>query len=82
MNADLPPILNTGSLNISIGELADGIAAFHGVPVVDKGNSTTYSFRMNCGKIQSSLRRALGKFRLRNVATAFATCFVLFKAAS
>lgn len=53
LNADLPPILNTGSLNISIGELADGIAAFHGVPVVDKGNSTTYSFRMNCGKIQS-----------------------------
>jgi nucleoside-diphosphate-sugar epimerase len=53
LNADLPPILNTGSLNISIGELADRIAAFHGVPVVDKGNSTTYSFRMNCNKIQS-----------------------------
>ncbi|HVZ03311.1 NAD(P)-dependent oxidoreductase [Hyphomicrobium sp.] len=53
LNADLPPILNTGSLNISIGELADAIGAFHGVPVIDKGNSTTYSFRMNCGKIQS-----------------------------
>jgi nucleoside-diphosphate-sugar epimerase len=53
LNADLPPILNTGSLNISIGELADDIAAFHGVPVIDKGNSTTYSFRMNSGKIQS-----------------------------
>ena len=51
-NADLPPILNTGSINISIGALADSIAAFHGVPVIDKGNSTTYSFQMNCGKIQ------------------------------
>jgi nucleoside-diphosphate-sugar epimerase len=51
--AGLPPILNTGSLNIGIGELADSIAAFHGVPVVDQGNSKTYSFRMNCGKIQS-----------------------------
>jgi len=49
----LPPILNTGSLNISIGELALGIAAFHGVPIIDKGNSKTYSFRMNCGKIQA-----------------------------
>jgi nucleoside-diphosphate-sugar epimerase len=50
---DLPPILNTGSFNTSIGELADAIAKFHGVPVIDKGNSTTYSFRMNCAKIQS-----------------------------
>lgn len=50
---DLPPILNTGSLNIGIGELADAVAAFHGVPVVDNGNSTTYSFQMNCARIQS-----------------------------
>ncbi|HML30416.1 MAG TPA: NAD(P)-dependent oxidoreductase, partial [Hyphomicrobium sp.] len=41
---DLPPILNTGSLNVGIGELADAVAAFHGVPVIDNGNSTTYSF--------------------------------------
>jgi len=50
---ELPPILNTGSLNISIGELADAIAAFHGVPVVDKGSSSTYSFRMNCRRIDA-----------------------------
>lgn len=50
---DLPPILNTGSLNVSIGQLADSIAAFHGVPVVDHGNALTYSFQMNCQKIQS-----------------------------
>ncbi|MBA2125616.1 hypothetical protein DLM45_05175 [Hyphomicrobium methylovorum] len=50
---ELPPILNTGSLNTSIGDLADAIAAFHGVPVVDKGRSKTYSFRMNCNKIHA-----------------------------
>jgi UDP-glucose 4-epimerase len=50
---DLPPILNTGSLNVGIGELADAIAKFHGVPVVDHGNSKTYSFQMNCTRIQS-----------------------------
>jgi nucleoside-diphosphate-sugar epimerase len=50
--APLPAILNTGSLNISIGELADAISAFHHVPIVDKGRTTTYSFRMNCGRIQ------------------------------
>jgi nucleoside-diphosphate-sugar epimerase len=49
----LPPILNTGSLNVSIGELAGEIAAFHGVPVVDHGETATYSFQMNCRKIQS-----------------------------
>ncbi|WP_024276271.1 NAD(P)-dependent oxidoreductase [Hyphomicrobium sp. 802] len=48
----LPPILNTGSLNIGIGDLAEQIAAFHGVPVVDNGNSVTYSFQMNCAHIQ------------------------------
>src|SRR5205085_2653994 len=53
LREDLPPILNTGSLNVSIGELADSIAAFHGVPVVDHGSTPTYSFQMNCKKIQS-----------------------------
>ncbi len=52
-SADLPPILNTGSLNTSIGELADAIAAYYGVPVVDHGNAKTYSFQMNCARIQS-----------------------------
>ncbi|RUP00310.1 NAD(P)-dependent oxidoreductase [Hyphomicrobium sp.] len=50
---DLPPILNTGSLNTSIGDLADQIAAFHGVPVVDHGNGVTYSFQMNWDRIQA-----------------------------
>jgi UDP-glucose 4-epimerase len=53
LREDLPPILNTGSLNTSIGELADSIAAFYGVPVVDHGETVTYSFRMNCERIQS-----------------------------
>jgi nucleoside-diphosphate-sugar epimerase len=50
---DLPPILNTGSLNTGIGDLADAIAAFHRVPVVDRGSTPTYSFQMNCARIQS-----------------------------
>jgi UDP-glucose 4-epimerase len=50
---DLPPILNTGSLNTSIGALAHAIAAFHGVPVVDQGSAVTYSFQMNCAKIKA-----------------------------
>ncbi|MFA5956425.1 NAD-dependent epimerase/dehydratase family protein [Hyphomicrobium sp.] len=53
LSDDLPPILNAGSFNVGIGELADAIAAFHGVPVVDNGNATTYSFQMNCARIQS-----------------------------
>jgi nucleoside-diphosphate-sugar epimerase len=50
---DLPPILNTGSLNTSIGQIAEEIAAFHGVPVVDNGNGPTYSFQMNCERIKA-----------------------------
>ncbi|MET0407594.1 MAG: NAD(P)-dependent oxidoreductase [Hyphomicrobium sp.] len=50
---DLPPILNTGSFNTSIGALADAIADFYGVPVVDHGSAVTYTFQMNCAKIQS-----------------------------
>ncbi|MFT3731664.1 MAG: NAD(P)-dependent oxidoreductase [Hyphomicrobium sp.] len=53
LSEDLPPILNTGTLNTSIGELADAVAAYHGVPVVDHGNTVTYSFQMNCARIQS-----------------------------
>jgi nucleoside-diphosphate-sugar epimerase len=53
LKTELPPILNTGSLNTSIGDLADAIATYHGVPVIDKGNSVTYSFRMDCEKIET-----------------------------
>lgn len=49
----LPPILNTGSFNLTIGELAETVAAFHGVPVVRRADTKTYSFRMNCDLIRS-----------------------------
>ncbi len=49
----LPAILNTGSLNITVGDLAQSIAAFHGVPIVVKPDSKTYSFRMDCRRIQA-----------------------------
>ncbi len=39
--------LNVGSLNLSIGDLANNIADFYGVPVVDHGDTGTYSFSMN-----------------------------------
>ena len=32
---------------------AAGQSQIHGVPVVDHGNALTYSFQMNCQKIQS-----------------------------
>ena len=49
--------INVGSLNLSIGELANTIADFYGVPVIDHGDTGTYSFSMNfepCS--QNSLR--------------------------
>jgi nucleoside-diphosphate-sugar epimerase len=49
--------LNVGSLNLSIGELANTIAEFYGVPVIDHGDTETYSFSMDfelCS--QNSLR--------------------------
>ena len=49
--------LNVGSLNLSIGELANTIADFYGVPVIDHGDTGTYSFAMDfepCS--QNSLR--------------------------
>jgi nucleoside-diphosphate-sugar epimerase len=49
----LPPILNTGSLNIAIGELASAVASFHQVPLVGLPDGKTYSFRMSCGRIQA-----------------------------
>jgi hypothetical protein len=38
---------------LSIGALADAIAAFHGVPLVELADSKTYSFRMSCSRIRS-----------------------------
>jgi nucleoside-diphosphate-sugar epimerase len=48
----LPPILNAGSFNVSIGVLADTIAGFHGVPIEPAEDSRTYSFRMHWGHIE------------------------------
>ena len=50
-DAVLPTILNVGSMNVSIGSLADRIAAFHGVPIVNGEDSPTYSFRMDCSRL-------------------------------
>lgn len=47
----LPQILNVGSLNVSIGQLAEEIAAHYGVPVVKGPDAPTYSFRMDCSRI-------------------------------
>lgn len=47
---ELPEIINLSSMNVRLGELAEGIAAHHSVPVETKTEaSSTYSFRMNCG---------------------------------
>jgi nucleoside-diphosphate-sugar epimerase len=51
--APLPPILNAASCHLSIGALADGIAAFHRVPVEQLTDTRTYSFRMHCGRIEA-----------------------------
>lgn len=48
----LPHILNVGSISLSLGELADEIAEFHGVPVIDLPDSSTYSFRTDCSLVQ------------------------------
>ena len=49
----MPAILNAGSLNLSVGTLADAVAAFHRVPIESMPDSKTYSFRMNCARIQA-----------------------------
>ena len=50
---DVPAILNAGSYNLTIGALADTVAEFHGVPVVRRPDTKTYSFRMNCDLIKT-----------------------------
>ena len=50
---DLPQIINAGSQNVSVGDLADQISKFYGVPVVTRPDTKTYSFKMNCEKLWS-----------------------------
>lgn len=49
----LAPILNAASCHLSIGTLADAVAAFHCVPVEAMPDTRTYSFRMHCGRIEA-----------------------------
>ena len=49
----LPSVLNVGSFNLSIAELAFRIAAFYKVPVVAAPDSPTYSFRISWEKLRS-----------------------------
>lgn len=49
----LPAILNAGSYNLTIGELAATIAQYHDVPIIRRADTKTYSFRMNCALIKS-----------------------------
>ncbi len=53
VHAPLPPILNVGSMNVSIGQMAEEVAQFHGVPVVRGADTPTYSFRMDCARLRS-----------------------------
>lgn len=49
----LPPILNAASYNLSVGELAGAVAAFHGVPIEEMPDTRTYSFRMNWQRMRT-----------------------------
>lgn len=51
--AALPSVLNVGSFNLSIAELAFRIASFYKVPVVEAPDSPTYSFRIDWEKLRS-----------------------------
>lgn len=50
---ELPQIINAGTQNVTIGELALAIADFHGVPTVRQPDAKTYSFRMNCDRMRA-----------------------------
>ena len=52
-DGNVPAILNAGSYNLMIGELAATVAQFHDVPIVRRPDTKTYSFRMNCELIRS-----------------------------
>ena len=45
--APTPKIVNCSSMSLPIGELAQQIAAFHGVPVTSGPDTRTYSFRVD-----------------------------------
>lgn len=49
----LPQIINAGTQNVTIGDLAASIADFHGVPTVRQQDTKAYSFRMNCDLMRS-----------------------------
>jgi len=53
IDGPLPSILNTGSMNLTIGELAETVAEFYNVPIIAEPNIKTYSFRMDCRLLQS-----------------------------
>ena len=46
-SAEMPGILNLGSLNLRIGELAEFIAGFHAVSLKEVKTGPTYSFNMS-----------------------------------
>jgi len=53
VDGPLPSILNTGSMNLTIGELAETVAEFYNVPIIAKPDTKTYSFRMDCRLLES-----------------------------
>lgn len=76
----LPPILNAGSVNLTVDSLATSIAHFHNVPIIARPDGKTYSFRMNCKLIQSicgvpqaySLRERCAEFKAAHAPRAIA----------
>ena len=50
----LPQLLNVGSFNLTIGEIAASIAKFHAVPIEEVEATPTYSFNMDLQLLHSS----------------------------
>ncbi|WP_206956045.1 hypothetical protein [Trinickia acidisoli] len=48
-----PGFYNVGSISLTIGELASRVASVWDVPVIYEGTSETYSFTLDCGKMQA-----------------------------
>lgn len=53
LSGPVPRILNAASMNTTIGGLADAVAGHYGVPVINKGDGPTYSFQMDCQRIEA-----------------------------
>lgn len=53
--ANIHGFLNLASIHCRIGELAQRIARWHGVPVVKRDDSTTYSFMLDTSKARTEL---------------------------